>query len=458
MSEHEYDVVIIGAGPGGEVAAGQLAGAGLQVAIVEEHLVGGECSYYGCMPSKALLRPFQVLDEVARIPGAAEAVTGTLDAAAVLARRDEVIHDLDDAAQLPWLQDKGIALVRGHGRLDGERAVVVTGGERLTARRAVMVAVGSRAAVPPIEGLADAMPLTNREITTRKDVPASMIVIGGGPIGSEMAQAWQSLGSQVTLLEGGDRLLLKEEPFASQLVAEGMERLGVEVRTGVRVERVTRKGKDGPVTVTLAGGDTVEAAEVLIAAGRHVPLEDIGLDSIGVRPSERGFLEVDDTMRVPGHDWLYAVGDANGRALLTHMGKYQARLAADEILGKTTQLRSDGALSPRVTFTEPQVAAVGHTLSDALAAGITARAVDVTTSANAGGSFYGRNAPGTTRIVIDDERGVIVGATITGAEIADFLHAATIAVIGEVPLERLAHAVPAFPTRSEIWLQLLAGV
>lgn len=311
MSEREYDVVIIGAGPGGEVAAGQLAGAGLQVAIVEEHLVGGECSYYGCMPSKALLRPYQALDEVARIPGAAEAVTGTLDATAVLARRDEVVHDLDDSAQLPWLKDKGIALVRGHGRLDGERAVVV-GDERLTARRAVMIAVGSRAAVPPIEGLADAVPMTNREITTRKDVPASMVVIGGGPIGSEMAQAWQSLGCQVTLLEGADRLLLKEEPFASQLVAEGMERLGVDLRTGVRVERVSRDGADGSVTVTLAGGDTVEAAEVLIAAGRHVPLEDVGLDSIGVRPSERGFLEVDDTMRVPGHDWLHAVGDANG--------------------------------------------------------------------------------------------------------------------------------------------------
>ena len=454
MSSSEHDVIVIGAGPAGEVAAGRLADAGLQVALVEEHLVGGECSFYGCMPSKALLRPFQALDEVRRIPGAAEAATGELDATAVLARRDEVIHDLDDGAQMPWLDDKGVTLVRGHGRLDGERAVVV-GGQRLTARRAVVIGVGSRATMPPIDGLADAMAWTNREVTTAKQVPESLVVIGGGPIGAEMAQAWQSLGAQVTLLEMADRLLLKEEPFASELVAEGMERLGVAVRTGVQITRVDRGGADGAVTVTLEGGDTVTGAQLLVAAGRHVPLDDLGLDTVDVQPDEHGFLAVDDTMRVPDNAWLYVVGDANGRTLLTHMGKYQARLACDEILGKPTQLRSDGARSPRVTFTDPQVAAVGYTLSDALAAGIQARAVDAGTSSNAGGSFYGRGAPGTSRIVIDDERGVIVGATITGSEIADFLHAATIAVIGEVPVSTLWHAVPAFPTRSELWLRLL---
>ncbi|MCW3041357.1 MAG: putative pyridine nucleotide-disulfide oxidoreductase [Solirubrobacterales bacterium] len=455
MSSQEHDVIVLGAGPAGEVAAGRLADAGLQVALVEKHLVGGECSFYGCMPSKGLLRPGQALAEARRIPGAAEAVSGSVDAAAVLARRDEIVHGLDDGEQLPWVQDKGIALVRGTGRLDGERTVVVDDGTRLIARRAVLVAVGSRAAMPPIEGLADAVPWTNREITNAHEVPASLLVIGGGPIGTEMAQAWRSLGSEVTILEGSERLLVKEEPFASEQVQDAMAELGVSVRTGVKVARVERDGTSGPVTVELGTGERLTAAELVVAAGRHVPLEELGLETIGVAPDDHGHLAVDDTMRVPGHDWLFAVGDANGRALLTHMGKYQARLAADEILGKPTELLIDRGRSPRVTFTEPQVAAVGYTLAGALDAGIRARAVEVGTSANAGGSFYGRGAVGTARLVIDEDRGLVVGATITGAEIADFLQAATIAVVGEVPLTRLWHAVPVFPTRSELWLQLL---
>jgi dihydrolipoamide dehydrogenase len=455
MPEDQFDVIVLGAGPAGEVAAGRLADAGLEVALVERHLVGGECSFYGCMPSKALLRPAQALAEVARIPGAAEAVTGTLDAAAALARRDEVIHDLDDSVQLPWIEERGITLVRGIATLDGEKALVLDDGRRLTARRAIVLAVGSRAALPPIDGLAEAVPWTNREITTAKAVPASLVVIGGGPIGAEMAQAWRTLGAEVTLLEVADRLLLKEEPFASAEVTEATEALGVTVRTGVRIVRVERDADTGPVRVVLEGEGIVEAAELVVAAGRHVPLDDLGLVTVGVKPDAHGFVEVEDTMRVPGRDWLYAIGDMNGRALLTHMGKYQARIAADDILGRPTSVRLDGARSPRVTFTEPQVAAVGWTLADALEAGLQARAVDVTTSGNAGGSFYGRNAPGTARLVIDDGRGIVVGATITGADVQDFLQAATIAVVGEVPLDVLWHAVPAFPTRSEIWLRLL---
>ena len=455
MPEDQFDVIVLGAGPAGEVAAGRLADAGLEVALVERHLVGGECSFYGCMPSKALLRPAQALAEVARIPGAAEAVTGTLDAAAALARRDEVIHDLDDSVQLPWIEERGITLVRGIATLDGEKALVLDDGRRLTARRAIVLAVGSRAALPPIDGLAEAVPWTNREITTAKAVPASLVVIGGGPIGAEMAQAWRTLGAEVTLLEVADRLLLKEEPFASAEVTEATEALGVTVRTGVRIVRVERDADTGPVRVVLEGDVVVEAAELVVAAGRHVPLDDLGLVTVGVKPDAHGFVEVEDTMRVPGRDWLYAIGDMNGRALLTHMGKYQARIAADDILGRPTSVRLDGARSPRVTFTEPQVAAVGWTLADALEAGLQARAVDVTTSGNAGGSFYGRNAPGTARLVIDDGRGLVVGATITGADVQDFLQAATIAVVGEVPLDVLWHAVPAFPTRSEIWLRLL---
>ncbi|WP_019204153.1 NAD(P)/FAD-dependent oxidoreductase [Tsukamurella sp. 1534] len=466
MADAEYDVIVLGAGPVGENVADRAVQGGLSAALVESELVGGECSYWACMPSKALLRSGQAVREAHRVAGAAEAVTGRIDVEAVLARRNSFTHDWKDDSQVAWAEHAGITVVRGHGRISGPKRVTATapdGAERsLTARQAVVVAVGTEAAVPDVDGLRASRPWTSREATGSQSVPGRLAVIGGGVVAVEMATAYADLGSKVTVIARSG-LLRGLEPFAGELVGEGLRGLGVELMLGAAPTRVARTGAG--VEIQTSEGITVVADEVLAATGRSPRTADIGLDSVGLVPGS--WLTVDDTLRVEGFDWLYAVGDVNHRALLTHQGKYQARAAGDAIVARAAGAAladgawgahvatADHAAVPQVVFSDPEVAAVGLTESAARDAGMTARVVDYDLGGVAGAALFADGYAGRARMVVDEDRRVIVGATFVGSAVAELLHAATTAVVGEVPIERLWHAVPAYPTVSEVWLRLL---
>jgi dihydrolipoamide dehydrogenase len=453
MSARGFDAIVVGAGPAGEVAAGKLAERGLHTALIERELVGGECSFYACMPSKALLRPSELAEETRRIPGVTDAGVETI---AALRRRDEVINNLDDSLQVPWVEERGIELIRGAARFDGERRLRVTSrdGEEqvLEARRAVVLAVGSTPIFPPVPGLRELQPWTNREITTARQVPPRLLILGGGVVGVEMSQAWSAYGAQVTIVEAGPRLIAQEEELASEQVMASLRRHGVDVRVGVKATGA-RRDADGTASVlTLQDGEELTAEVLLLAAGRTPRTEGIGLETIGLDDGRA--VAVDEHLRVPGSDWLYAIGDCNGRALLTHQGKLHARVAAAHIAGDATAALREIGPPPRVIFTDPQVAAVGHTVATAASAGIDAVAVDARLDWTAGGSFHGTGEEQHARFVVDAARNVLVGATFVAPDVAEFVHAASIAVVGEVPVERIAQVAAPFPTRSEVWLTL----
>jgi len=461
----QFDVIVIGGGPAGENIAGRCTDCGASIAVVESELLGGECSYWACMPSKALLRPGEVLAEARRVPGAAAAVTGPLDVAAALAWRDDITSHWHDDGQVEWLEGADGVLVRGHGRLVGERRVDVTQPDgtvrELEATKAVVLATGSSAVVPPIDGLRDVRPWDSRAITSAQEVPGRLLVLGGGVVGVEMAQAWKRLGArEVTVIDAGPRLVTQFEPFASEELSEAFEEEGITVVLDASVARASRDAADGegegPVTLALDDGRTFTGDELLVATGRRPNTTDVGIDAVGLEPGEP--VEVDDQLRAAGVEggWLYAIGDCNGRTLLTHMGKYQARIAADAILhGSTVQAWADHRAVPSVVFTDPQLAMVGLTEAKAREQGVDVKVVSHGTGDVAGASVRGKGITGTCQLVIDDARRVIVGATFTGPGIGEMLHAATIAVVGEVPLDTLWHAVPSFPTVSEVWLRLL---
>ncbi|CAM4048331.1 NAD(P)/FAD-dependent oxidoreductase [Kibdelosporangium persicum] len=469
METSTYDVVVIGAGPVGENVADRIVQGGLSAAIVERELVGGECSYWACMPTKALLRSAAALRTARQLPGAREAVTGGLDAAAVLRRRDAFASNWKDDGQASWLESVGVPLYRGHGRIVAARVVEVTGLDgtttTLTARHAVVVATGSGALVPDIEGLREASPWTSREAVSASEVPRRLAIIGGGVVASEMATAFTDLGSSVTML-ARDGVLHLAEPFVGERVVESLRDKGVSVRIGAEAGSVKRDD-DGTVSITLTDGEQIDADELLVAIGRVPNTQDIGLDSVGLKPGD--WLTVDDTMRVVGQDggWLYAAGDVNRRVLLTHQGKYQARAVGDVIVARAKGeavedgrwgrhvATADERAVPQVVFTDPEIASVGLTAAAAEAAGMRIRVVDYDLAAVAGSALHSDGYRGQARMVVHEDRKVIAGVTLVGPDVAELLHAATIAVVGEVPLDRLWHAVPAFPTVSEVWLRLL---
>jgi pyruvate/2-oxoglutarate dehydrogenase complex dihydrolipoamide dehydrogenase (E3) component len=496
----EVDVIVIGGGPVGEnIAQYATEDTGLTAAIVEGERMGGECSYWACMPSKALLRPLDVRAAAANLPGI---TTPEVEVADLLARRDDWVSHYDDAGQVQWAEGAGLTVVRGHGRLSGEREVTVPAADGTThvlrARRAVVLATGSEPVIP--SPYRDLVPWTSRDATGVQEVPGRLLIVGGGAVACEAATWMRALGSEVTMLVRGQRLLASAEPEASAHVRAGLEAIGVRVLTGTSVEDASRDGVSegadgesgigrlhgGEVRVRVTGmagggasgasgddasgaksagnangadgadGEALTADEILVATGRRPRLHDLGLETVGLSPA--------DVTEAALPDWLRAVGDASGEAPLTHWGKYRARVIGEEI--RDAALAdveptpppapvAEGRAVPQVVFTDPQVASVGLTESAARDAGFDVDVAQAPFEGAAGSSLLRDDASGVAKIVVDAATHRLLGATFAGPDAAEIVHAATVAIVGEVPVDVLRHAVPSYPTASELWLRLL---